>query len=107
MTDQQPHTPTTEQVRDGYSRKPPGHAVLKSRERQAAEFDRWLAARDARISAAAEQRGAIEELKQLLRELMEGEFQVGHHAGLHTASTITSARLVELLVSADKEGDDD
>lgn len=61
----------------------------------------------AAIEAAAEQRGAVKELKQLLQELMEGEFQVGHHAGLHTASTIISARLIELLVSADQmEGDD-
>jgi len=72
------------------------------------DFDRWLAERDARIEAAAEQRGAVKGLKQLLQELMEGEFQVGHHAGLHTASTIISARLIELLVSADQmEGDDE
>ena len=64
MTANHAHTRDTEQVRDGYSRKPPGHAVLKSRERQAAEFDRWYAAE----IAAAEQRGAVKALRELAKD---------------------------------------
>lgn len=71
MTANHEHTPSTEQVRNGYSRKPPGHAVLKSRERQAAEFDRWLAERDARIEAAAEQRGAERVLREIADHMHE------------------------------------
>lgn len=102
MTANHAHTPDTEQVRLDYIQSCEGDRV--SAAESGPQFDRWHAAE----IAAAEQRGAVKELKQLLQELMEGEFQVGHHAGLHTASTIISARLIELLVNADQmEGDDE
>ena len=56
MTDQ--YTPTTEEVRRGYSK-----LIARQRGSYSSicdEFDRWLAAHDAAIEAAAEQRGAEE-----------------------------------------------
>lgn len=66
MTDQ-PYTPTTEEIRDyvemGGEPRPwepptPEGEALEIKRREA--FDRWLAAHDAAIEAAAEQRGAEE-----------------------------------------------
>ena len=51
------HTPTTEQVRFAAT-FPNENFSLKG-----SDFDRWLAERDARIEAAAEQRGAIKALR--------------------------------------------
>src|SRR5699024_7610747 len=50
MTDQQPHTPTTEVIRETYIGEPP-YALYGYTEE---EFDRWLST----VEAAAEQRGA-------------------------------------------------
>ena len=53
MTDQQPHTPTTADIRDAVTRD-------ESDWREAgAQFDRWLAT----VEAAAEQRGAVRALR--------------------------------------------
>ena len=55
MTDQQPHTPTTEVIRETYIGEPPYTLYGYTEE----EFDRWHAAE----IAAAEQRGAERVLK--------------------------------------------
>ena len=69
MTDQ-PYTPTTEEIRDyvemGGEPRPwepptPEGEALEIKRREA--FDRWLAAHDAAIEAAAEQRGAVKALR--------------------------------------------
>ena len=52
MTDQQPHTPTTEVIRETYIGEPP-YALYGYTEE---EFDRWLST----VEAAAEQRGKAE-----------------------------------------------
>lgn len=50
LTGQQPHTPTTEVIRETYIGEPPYTLYGYTEE----EFDRWLAT----VEAAAEQRGA-------------------------------------------------
>ena len=74
MTDQ-PHTPTTEEIRDyvemGGEPRPwepptPEGEALEIKRREA--FDRWLAAHDAAIEAAAERRGAEETLAYLIED---------------------------------------
>ena len=65
MTDQ--YTPTTEEVRRGYSK-----LIARQRGSYSSicdEFDRWLAERDARIESAAEQRGAEHHLRLAASEL--------------------------------------
>lgn len=52
MTDQQPHTPTVDELRRMYALKVPHD----QRDRRNAEFDRFV--------TAAEQRGAVRELRQ-------------------------------------------
>lgn len=94
MTDQQPYTPTTEQARDGYSRKPPGHAVLRARERQAAEFDRWLAT----VEAAAEQRVAE---RAWVEGVLYAHERHNNHAGLSPSWKFDNPYRADLL-----EGDD-
>ena len=75
MTDQ-PYTPTTEEIRDyvemGGEPRPwepptPEGEALEIKRREA--FDRWLAAHDAAIEAAAEQRGAEHHLRLAASEL--------------------------------------
>jgi hypothetical protein len=61
MTANHAHTPTTEQVRMDYIQASEGDRV--SAAESGPEFDRWLAERDARIEAAAEQRGAVKALR--------------------------------------------
>ena len=63
LTDQTPELPTTEHVRFIYSLDGADYVEPDYREYKAQEFDRWLAARDERIRAAAEQRGAIKALR--------------------------------------------
>lgn len=61
------YTPTTEQVREAFSvpwHEPEDHDIGEYR----AEFDRWLAERDATIEAAAEQRGAIKALREAAKD---------------------------------------
>lgn len=67
MTDQQPHTPTTEEVRLNYAYLG-GTVGEREFDRRTETFDRWLAARDARIEAAAEQRGAEKALRELAKD---------------------------------------
>lgn len=75
MTDQ-PYTPTTEEIRDyvemGGEPRPwepptPEGEALEIKRREA--FDRWLAAHDAAIESAAEQRGAVRHLREVASEL--------------------------------------
>ena len=77
MTDQ-PYTPTTEEIRDyvemGGEPRPwepptPEGEALEIKRREA--FDRWLAAHDAAIEAAAEQRGAERELREIADHMYE------------------------------------
>ena len=71
MTDQQPHTPTTEVIRETYIGEPPYTLYGYTEE----EFDRWLST----VEAAAEQRGAV-------RAWVEGVLYAhewhNNHAGL-------------------------
>ena len=60
MTDQQPHTPTTEVIRETYIGEPPYTLYRYTEE----EFDRWLAT----IEAAAEQRGAARALREAAKD---------------------------------------
>ena len=62
MTDQQPHTPTTDLMRQWHVLA--DHSGNKSTEEYEAEFDRWLAT----VEAAAEQRGAEETLAYLIED---------------------------------------
>src|SRR5690625_1575305 len=55
MTADHEHTPLTEAIREAYIGEPPYTLYEYTEE----EIDRWRALRDARIIAAAEQRGAI------------------------------------------------
>lgn len=63
----QPHTPTTGQVETGFALYLYDYeniVVSAGRDR----FKAWLAARDARIEAAAEQRGAERAIRKAARE---------------------------------------
>ena len=99
MTDQ-PYTPTTEEVRRGYSK-----LIARQRGSYSSicdEFDRWLAERDARIEAAAEQRGE-------LRGKMEGFDEGIEHLSTYGYITIEvhDMALSENPYRADQmEGDD-
>ena len=66
MTDQQPHTPTAEVIRETYIGEPPYTLYRYTEE----EFDRWLET----IEAAAEQRGAV----RALREAAESDDLIDH-----------------------------
>ena len=61
MTDQPPHAPSYEEVREATESD-----VIFLEE---GELDRFLAARDARIESAAEQRGAVRHLREVASEL--------------------------------------
>jgi len=78
MTDQKPHTPTTGQVETGfalYLHDYENIAIGAGRER----FKAWLAARDARIEAAAEQRGAIKALRDAATQMENTADNLGNH----------------------------
>ena len=74
MTDQ-PHTPTTDRIRDlftfavAWDAEPTKPHIFAMQENARDEFDRWLAERDAAIEAAAEQRGAVRHLREVASEL--------------------------------------
>ena len=81
MTDQ--YTPTTEEVRRGYSK-----LIARQRGSYSSicdEFDRWLAERDARIEAAAEQRGNLDGWDEAL-ELLENNSEIDQDAVDHYKS---------------------
>ena len=61
MTDQQPHAPCYEEVREATE----SDVIFL----ELGAFDRFLAARDARIEAAAEQRGAIKALREAATQM--------------------------------------
>ena len=67
MTADHEHTPLTEVIREAYIGEPPYTLYEYTEE----EFDRWLALRDARIIAAAEQRGAISAFRKT-QEIIAG-----------------------------------
>lgn len=69
MTDK-PHTPTTEEVRLNYAYLG-GRVGEREFDRRTENFDRWLAEHDARIVAAAEQRGAIKAFRKT-QEIIAG-----------------------------------
>lgn len=81
MTDQQPHTPTTEQVRFAAT-FPNENFSLKG-----SDFDRWLAT----VEAAAEQRGAI----KALREAADIKLGNGYYEMLVEDELNTRADLLE------------
>lgn len=72
-----------------------------------AEFDRWLAERDARIEAAAEQRGEIKALRDVEASLINWDVLYGHEQG--TAEDHESNRIAAWIGRrADRvEGDDE
>ena len=63
MNDQQPHAPSYEEVREAVE----SDVIFL----ELGEFDRFLAARDARIEAAAEQRGAEQAFRKA-QEIIAG-----------------------------------
>lgn len=93
MTDQ-PHTPTTEQVREAFSapwHEPEGHDIGE----YGTAFDRWLAT----VEAAAEQRGAE-------RDLLEASDAIRGNEAICANCAIIAAD--HLLDRADQmEGDDE
>ena len=95
MTDQQPHTPTTEVIRETYIGEPPYTLYRYTEE----EFDRWLDS----IEAAAEQRGAAQALR-------EAAIEISVRDGSTARGIIWSGRdsiVSWLLNRADQMEDDD
>lgn len=72
MTDPQPHTPTTEVVKDAACF--PRDRLGEPRGIDTDAFDRWLAEHDSTIEAAAEQRGAA----KALRDAAESDDLIDH-----------------------------
>ena len=72
MTDQ-PYTPTTEQIEllvlGQLKQSVEKRDMPVDVEADRADFRHWLAERDARIEAAAEQRGAVRHLREVASEL--------------------------------------
>lgn len=97
MTDQQPHTPTVDELRRMYALKAPHD----QRDRRNAEFDRFL--------AAAEQRGAI----KALRDAAESNDVIDHMYKYFDNHTVQSPAAVRATATylhdrADRmEGDDE
>lgn len=67
------HAPTTEEIERAYRSFGRSNGPISQLFRQD-EFYRWLAARDARVIAAAEQRGAERALRDAAEELSSGEW---------------------------------
>lgn len=44
---------TTDDIRHGYGKTPPGHAVMKVYDKNVADFDQWLAEHDRQVAEAA------------------------------------------------------
>lgn len=86
MPDQQPHTPTTEEVRLAHAESVTFHQMEEPELTEAnSMFDRFLAARDARIEAAAEQRGAIKALLDARHDWYKHAEQMEHAPGKYYA----------------------
>lgn len=73
MTDQQPHTPTKAEIMDSY-RRGRVWATPNGGRTYAAEFERWYK----KIIAAAEQRGAERERKDIAASLIDWDVMYGH-----------------------------
>lgn len=102
MTDQQPHPLTTAYIRDTYA-KCGSENELETHTRDA-EFNRWLAARDARIKAAAEQRGAVKALLKAADAIRGNRLPSGNeHTELCDNCSIAAAD--HLLDRADRIAD--
>lgn len=77
------HTPTTEEVRLAHAESVTFHQMEEPELTEAnSMFDRWLAARDARIEAAAEQRGAIKALRDAAQVMQDDLAWANTHRGL-------------------------
>lgn len=48
---------TTDDIRHGYGKTPPGHAVMKDYDKNLTDFDEWLAEHDRQVSEAAWDKG--------------------------------------------------
>lgn len=74
MTDQQPHTPTTDRIRDLFSfavawdAEPTEPHIIAMQDKARKGFDRWLDARDDKLITAAEQRGAERALREAAKD---------------------------------------
>lgn len=90
------YTPTTDEVRDGFSNAYLGDgsytAVEKVIERQESEFDRWLAAHDADVRKPLEYRIAEDEKRALRTLELDREFlqQVADSYGIRTDEVTTA-----------------
>ena len=89
MTDQRPYTPTTEQIEllvlDQLKQSAEKRELPVDVEADRADFRHWLAERDARIEAAAEQRGNLDGWDEAL-ELLENNSEIDQDAVDHYKS---------------------
>ena len=111
MTDQ-PYTPTTEQIEllvlGQLKQSAEKRGIPVDVEADRADFRHWLAERDARIEAAAEQRGAIKALRDVEASLINWDVLRGDEQG--TAEDHESNRIAAWIGRradriANKEGD--
>ena len=89
MTDQ-PYTPTTADIRNAVTRDE------SDWQEAGAHFDRWLAERDARIEAAAEQRGM-----RLAQEAISGD-QTVERARHRVGDILSTAQVLHVIDQAIK-----